>query len=79
VALNVFKVLPYVQIGGLAVWGTVCNYLAIKSAHQLSPARAFWATVLPFVVLLLLFKIVALLGVLAFGAFFASLVQGGIQ
>ena len=79
VALNVFKVLPYVQIGGLAIWGTVCNYLAIKSAHQLSPARAFWATVLPFVVLFLLFIIVGLLGVLAFGAFFSSLVQGGIQ
>jgi len=79
VALNVFKVLPYVQIGGLAVWGTVCNYLAIKSAHQLSPARAFWATVLPFVVLFLLLIIVSLLGALIFGAFFASLVQGGIQ
>jgi hypothetical protein len=79
VALNVFKVLPYVQIGGLALWGTVCNYLAIKSAHQLSPARAFWATVLPFVVLFLLFIIVVLLGVLAFGAFFSNLVQGGIQ
>jgi len=79
VALNVFKVLPYVQIGGLAVWGTVCNYLAIKSAHQLSPARAFWATVLPFVVLFLLIIIVTIFGALIFGTFFASLVQGGIQ
>ncbi len=59
--LGVISVLPYVTVPGLTTWSVVCNYLALKHAHRLSPGRAFWATVLPYLFLLL---VVVLLGAL---------------
>lgn len=59
--LGLTRVLPYVNVGGtLLVWTLICNYLALKTAHRLSGVRAFWATLLPFVLMALL-----LLGLLA--------------
>lgn len=53
--LNLVSFLPYTAIGGLAtIWSLICNYLALKNAHELTPGRAFWATVLPILTLLLL-------------------------
>ncbi len=50
--LRVLQLLPYVELGGLTIWGLVCTYVGIKTSTQLSPWRAFWATLLPPVLLL---------------------------
>ena len=52
--------IPFLTIGGvLSTWQLLCRYKAIRSAHGLSWSRAFWATILPFAVYLLLWLIVA--------------------
>jgi hypothetical protein len=53
--LALARILPYVEIGGvIAVWTLLCNYLALRNAHRLSSGRAFWATSLSLVLLILL-------------------------
>ncbi len=48
-ALNILNVLPQAHLGSaVAVWGLLCAYMGIKTAHQLSWGRAAWVTVLPF-------------------------------
>ncbi|MBS1253882.1 MAG: hypothetical protein MAG451_02936 [Anaerolineales bacterium] len=72
--LGVVQVVPYVQTAGLGIWALICNYLAIKNTHDLSPWRAFWATVIPFILLVLF---VIGLGIL--GGFIAAFaIQGGL-
>lgn len=56
--LNAVQVVPMVQTAGLAMWSTVCTYVALKTVHGISPGRAFWATLLPF--LLVVFVAVGL-------------------
>jgi len=66
--LRMVNVLPFVRVGGIvAVWGMVCRFVALKSAHKLSGGRAFWAAVLPtltiwFVTLVLLIGMNLLIG-----------------
>lgn len=51
--LGLARILPYVEIGGaITIWTLICNYLALRNAHRLGSARAVWATLLPFVLLL---------------------------
>jgi hypothetical protein len=57
--LGVFQLFPYVQLGGVAVWGLACSYVGLKTAQQLTPWRAFWATILPLVLLAVLSILVA--------------------
>jgi hypothetical protein len=72
--LNLVTLLPYAVVGGVAgTWALICNYLALKSAHRLTPARAFWATILPFVTLFVLMLLLSILGV----TIVSSLIQGG--
>lgn len=73
--LGVVQVLPYVQTAGLATWSLICAYLAIKQVHGLSPARAFWATLAPF----LLFALLALLLGISAAALALSLANIGGQ
>lgn len=61
--LGVVQIMPYVQTAGLGVWALVCNYLALKNTHELSPWRSFWATVIPFVLLFLFVVGLSILGV----------------
>lgn len=61
--LGVVNVLPYVETAGLGVWALICNYLAIKNTHDLSPWRSFWATVIPFILLFLFVIGLAILGI----------------
>ncbi len=71
--LNVLGIIPYVSLGGvIGIWGLICNFIALKSVHDLSPGRAFWATVLPFIILTILGII---LGILVF--FIVGLVTAG--
>ena len=61
--LNVLNILPFVQVGSLpAVWGLLVTYLGLKTAHKLSWARAVWATLLPY---LLVVAVLILLGCLS--------------
>ena len=61
--LGVVRVVPDVTTAGLGVWGLVCLYVAIKTAHELDTRRAFWATALativPFALLFLVAAAVA--------------------
>jgi hypothetical protein len=73
-ALNVLGLLPYVELGSVvAVWGVLCAYVGIKTAHDLSWDRAMWATLLPF----LLVVVIAGLGACLGSAIFAAVVRGG--
>ena len=71
--LGVFKFLPYVQLGGLAVWGLACSYVGLKTAQQLTPWRAFWATVLPLALLAILSILVACIAGFAASTLIAAL------
>jgi len=49
------KVIPFVTLAGfISTWQLILRYKAIRSAHQLGWAQAMWATILPFIVLLIL-------------------------
>jgi hypothetical protein len=49
-ALNVLTIIPFVQVGSIvAVWGVLCAYYGLKTAHNLSWTRTLWATLLPFI------------------------------
>jgi hypothetical protein len=72
--LNLVSILPYAAVGGVAgTWALVCNYLALKNTHRLTPARAFWATILPFVTLFVLIFLLGMVGV----TMVSNLIQGG--
>lgn len=70
--LGVVNVLPYVETAGLGVWALICNYLAIKNTHELSPWRTFWAVIIPFILLILF-----VIGLAIIGASIAALAFGG--
>jgi hypothetical protein len=71
--LAVVQFFPYVQLGGLAVWGLVCSYVGIKTAQQLTPWRAFWATVLPLVLLAFLAILVGCIAGFAAGSLMGAI------
>lgn len=73
-ALRVLTILPYVGVGGLvAVWGVLCAYVGLKVAHNLPWHRALWATLLPFLLALLVLLFAACLG----SAILAIAARGG--
>lgn len=71
-ALGAVQFLPYVQLGGIGIWGLICTYVGVKVSNQMTPWRAFWATLLPLILLML---IVILLGCV--GGFALSALGGG--
>lgn len=73
-AVNLLRLFPFVQAGNLvAVWGILCAYVGLKTAHRLSWERAVWATILPF----LLVMVVATLTGCLVSALIAVAVKGG--
>ncbi|MGD2205321.1 MAG: Yip1 family protein [Anaerolineae bacterium] len=73
-ALNVLTLLPFVELGSLvSVWGLLCAYFGLKTAHRLSWDRAVWATLLPFTLALVLLLLAGCLGT----AIVAAAVKGG--
>jgi hypothetical protein len=67
--LNLVGFLPFVVVGGIVgTWTLICRYVALKEAHGLGWARAFWATVLPRLVLGLLAVIILGLSIAGFAA-----------
>ena len=50
--------IPFLVIGGaMNTWQLILRYKALRTAHALSWRRAFWATLLPFAVYLLLWLV----------------------
>lgn len=75
--LNLTGLLPFVTVGSVVgTWSLICRYVALKQAHRLTWGRAFWATVLPILVLWLLGLILAGIGIAAFGALAPQLFGG---
>lgn len=73
-ALNVLGLFPYVDLGVVvAVWGVLCAYLGLKTAHDLPWGRAAWATLLPFLLVVALAGLGACLG----SVILAAIVRGG--
>jgi hypothetical protein len=71
-SLNVIALFPYAQTGGLAMWALLCNFVALKTAHRLTTGRAAWATILPFITLIILAIVLAFL----FASLIAAVVGG---
>ena len=74
--LSGLKFLPYVTIAGLGTWTLVCSYLALRISGQLSPWRAFWAALLPMLLLTALGVIFAAIGLATVVSIFNA---GGAQ
>lgn len=71
--IYVLTLVPYVQVGNLvSVWSILCAYFGLKTTHKLPWYRAVWATLLPFILVVVL---VILLGCV--GGAFLGLVLGG--
>jgi hypothetical protein len=68
-ALRALTLLPFLELGGLVrVWGVLCAYLGLKTAHRLSWGRAVWATLLPYILLLAIMILTGCLGTAILGA-----------
>jgi hypothetical protein len=73
-ALNALRIFPFVELGSLiSIWAILCAYVGLKTAHKLHWYRAAWATLLPFI----LFIVVGILAGCFGTAIFAALVRGG--
>jgi hypothetical protein len=71
--LRGLEIVPFLVIGGvLSTWQLICRYKAIRMAHKLSWGAAFWATLLPFLVYLLLWIGLGLASFALFTAFAAG-------
>ena len=67
--LTALTVIPYVQMGNIvAVWGILCAYVGLKTAHKLSWDRAMWATLLPFILVIAALFFASCLGTAIFAA-----------
>ncbi len=72
--LNILTLLPFVQVSNLVgVWSVLCAYVSLRTAHKLSWGRAVGATLLPFILAVIVVVLAGCLG----SATFASLVKGG--
>jgi ABC-type glycerol-3-phosphate transport system permease component len=73
-ALNVLGLLPFVELGSLvSIWGLLCAYVGLKTAHKLSWTRAVWAALLPFILALVVLILEGCLGTAILGI----VVKGG--
>ncbi len=71
--LRGLTLIPFLVIGGvLNTWQLICRYKAIRTAHQLTWGRAFWATLLPFLVYLLLWVVLGVVASAIIGAMTAG-------
>ncbi len=73
-ALQALTLLPYVEPGNVvSIWGILCAYVGLKTVHNLSWSRAIGATLLPFVVALVVVFFAACLASAAFAAVIGGL------
>jgi hypothetical protein len=72
--LNALTLIPFVQLGSLvSIWGLLCAYVGLKTAHKLPWQRAAWATLLPFILALGVLILASCFGT----AIVAAAVRGG--
>ncbi len=73
-ALQALTLLPYVEPGNVvAIWAMLCAYVGLKTVHNLSWSRALWATILPFILALVVIFFVSCLASAAFAAVIGGL------
>lgn len=66
--LGLVQLVPFAQAGGVMLLALIANYIAVREAHALPPWRAFWATSLgPLLLLVLFIGFVCVLSVVAPG------------
>jgi len=71
--LNLATFLPYVAVGSVvSTWTLLCRYVALKTCHRLTWGRALAATLLPYIVFLVVVSFITCLGGAA-----AALIFGG--
>ncbi len=59
--LRGLHVVPFLVLGGvLNTWQLICRYKALRTTHNLTWGRAFWATLLPFLVYLLFWLVLGI-------------------
>lgn len=75
--LNVVTVLPFTVVAGLGTWTLLCNYMALRTAHDLSWPRAMWAALLPPIILGVIVGALVAVLLAIFGASMAALFAGG--
>ena len=72
--LNALTFFPYVTVGSVvSIWGILCAFVGLKTAHRLPWHRAFWATLLPFILAFGMIVFASCLG----STIFAAIVKGG--
>lgn len=60
--LTLLTVLPFVAVASLGTWTLLCNYMALRTVHDLSWPRAVFAALLPPVIISLLIGLLAAIG-----------------
>lgn len=75
--LGLLTALPFVVVSGIGVWTLLCRYMAVRVTHDLSWARAMWAVLLTFLVLLFLVFLVAFAGGVLLGTMISATFGGG--
>jgi hypothetical protein len=72
--LNALTIFPNVSVGSVvSIWAILCAFVGLKVAHKLPWHRAVWATLLPYI----LFIVVAFFASCLGSAIFAATVKGG--
>lgn len=75
--VRLLEVFPFVGVGGVVgTWTLIARYVAVKQTHRLTWGRAFWATILPIVLLRLVAFVLLGLGVAIGGAVAAQFLGG---
>ena len=73
--LSALAIFPGVSVGSVvSIWAILCAFVGLKVAHKLPWHRAAWATLLPYI----LFIVVAFLASCLGSAIFAAMVKGGL-
>jgi len=71
--LTALTLFPFVTLGSVvSIWGVLCAYVGLKTAHNLPWHRAVWATLLPFILALVVVLLAGCLGT----AILAAVVKG---
>jgi hypothetical protein len=52
--LNLIMIIPYATAAGVGVWALACNFVAVKTAHNLTTERTLIAILLPWAIAILL-------------------------
>jgi len=63
--LSLVSLVPFAQVSGVFALALIANYVAIREVHEMAPWRAFWATILGPLLLVVLLILAGCVGVFA--------------